>query len=147
MCFFSGSIQASLHLLQLLLQVLHPQAISQGLTMGYLKTRLCLLLLPTHKSVMQARCYGCLKLDHSWIRKWRKWAHVIWDELPENLQQLVLRFALFRQRNVQCTLTGWSLQTLSHLAAHRLDLLVQESVLPLKLLVAFLHIWHSLLHE
>lgn len=45
-----GCTQAVLHLRQFSLQVLHPQTITQTLTLGNLITRLCDLLLPTHKS-------------------------------------------------------------------------------------------------
>lgn len=60
--------------------------------------------------------------------------------LPENLKDLVLRFALLSQGDVHGTLTGSTLQTVSHLAAHCLDLLMQEGVLPLELVMAILHL-------
>jgi len=62
------------------------------------------------------------------------------ESLPENLQDLVLRLALLGQGDVQRTLADRLLQLVGHLAAHGLDLLVQEGVLPLQLLGADLHL-------
>lgn len=65
--------------------------------------------------------------------------------LPENLKDLVLRFALLRQGDVHGILTGSALQLVGHLAAHCLDLFMKEGVLPLQLLMAALYLRHLLL--
>ena len=65
--------------------------------------------------------------------------------LPENLEDLVLRFALLSQRDVHGTLIDSTLQSVGHLPAHGLDLLMQESVLLLQLIVTALRLRHLLL--
>ncbi|TNN35646.1 hypothetical protein EYF80_054192 [Liparis tanakae] len=130
----SGMIaQAVLHLLQLSLQMLHPQTVTQTLPLGDLEARLRNLFLSTHKPSMMTNKetraskdgvekVGGQERDHRAPRP----SFGIDESLPEDLQDLVLRLALLGQGDVQRTLADRLLQLVGHLAAHGLDLLVQE---------------------
>ena len=65
--------------------------------------------------------------------------------LPEYLQDLVLGLALLGEGDIEGSLAGGVLQVGGHGAAHGLDLLVQQSVLPLQLLRVALQLGHLFL--
>jgi hypothetical protein len=67
--------------------------------------------------------------------------------LPEYLKDLVLRLAFLREGDVQRALIGLALQGGGHLAAHGLNLFMEEAVLPLQLFRTRHHLRHLLLTE
>lgn len=66
---------------------------------------------------------------------------------PQNFKDLLLRFALFNQRDFGCTVTNCLGQFFSHFGANGLDLLMQDAILPLQLLIAALNLGQLLLQK